>query len=310
MRGSLSPLLTEFIKYVNEAISIAKENGVELTPELARVNFEGLAEFVTNVPEISFTDDRAINYSNNQKISVKIYSPEPERPLPVVVYFHGGGHMCGSLKLYDPMCRKISLYGQCVVVNVNYCLAPEHPYPQGLNEAEYIVKHYREVLDGVAHTGELIIAGDSAGGAICTSLTMRQVINTELKFSKQILIYPSVDYTMSLDSIEENGKGYFLEKDRIEWYFDQYFLNQEDRKQASPLYGPINSDSPQTLIIIAGCDPLRDECIHYANKLQDMGVYVEKHIFEHMIHAFMNIEDLVPNECRLLYQLIGQFIVK
>ena len=139
---------------------------------------------------------------------------------------------------------------------------------------------------------------------------MRQVNDPELSFSKQILIYPSVDYTMTSDSMEENGQGYFLEKARIDWYFNNYFLNQEDRKQASPLYGPVNSDCPKTLIFISGCDPLRDEGISYAEKLEDAGVSVEMHKFDHMIHAFMNIEDLVPKECKKLYQLMGQFIVK
>ncbi len=309
MRGELSKRLNGFISTVNNAIAEAKASGLIATPELAREKLEALSELVTQMPDIAFTDSRTIT-TDNQNITVKVYSPDPDKALPVLIYFHGGGHMCGSAELYDPMCRKISLAGHCVVINVDYCLAPEYPYPQGLNEAEYAVKHYKEVLEGIAHTEELLIAGDSAGGAICTSLTMRQVTDPELNFSKQILIYPSVDYTMTSDSMEENGQGFFLEKTRVEWYFNNYFLNQEDRKQASPLYGPINSEGPETLIIIAGCDPLRDEGNRYATKLENAGVSVEIHTFEQMIHAFMNIEDLVPNECKRLYQTIGQFIVK
>lgn len=309
MRGELSKQLNGFINTVNDAIADAKANGVVATPELAREKLEALSALVSECPDIAFTDDRVIT-TDNRNIAVKVYSPNPNKALPVVVYFHGGGHLCGSAELYDPMCRKISLAGHCVVINVDYCLAPEYPYPQGLNEAEYAVKHYKEVLEGVAHTEELLIAGDSAGGAICTSLAMRRVTDPELNFSKQILIYPSVDYTMTSASMEENGQGYFLEKPRIEWYFNHYFSNQEDRKQVSPLYGPVNSDSPETLIIIAGCDPLRDEGISYAAKLDNAGVGVELHHFEQMIHAFMNIEDLVPEDCKRLYQLIGQFIVK
>jgi acetyl esterase/lipase len=309
MRGELSKQLEGFISTVNQAIADAKASGLVATPELARAKLEGLSALVNHCPDIAYIENRSIK-TDDRNIPVKVYSPTPNKALPVVVYFHGGGHMCGSAELYDPMCRKISLAGHCVVINVDYCLAPEHPFPQGLNEAEYVVKHYKEVLQGVAHNNELMIAGDSAGGAICTSLTMRQVADPELNFTKQILIYPSVDYTMNLPSIVENGQGYFLEKPRIKWYFDNYFLGHEDRKAASPLYGPVNSSSPKTLIFTAGCDPLRDEGNSYAAKLESAGVCVELHHFEQMIHAFMNVEDLVPDQCKKLFQLIGRFIVK
>jgi len=216
--------------------------------------------------------------------------------------------MCGDAELYDPMCRKIAITGHCVVINVDYRLAPEHPYPEGLNDADFAVKHYKEVLNDIKHSDQLIIAGDSGGGAICTSLTMRKVQDPDLVFSKQILIYPSVDYTMSSTSIDENGSGYFLEKARVKWYFDHYFLHGEDRKQASPLFGPVEQNSPDSLIILAGCDPLRDEGLLYGEKLKQAGASVSVHQFDDMIHAFMNIEALVPKGCAKLYQLVGDFI--
>ncbi len=307
MRGVLAKHLRNFIATVNEAIAEANASGIVATPELAREKLAGLGAFVSIFPELALVIDRKF-ITPTHEIPVKVYSPAPDKALPIVMLFHGGGHMCGDTELYDPMCRKIAIAGQCVVISVDYRLAPENPYPDGLNDADYAVKHYKEVLTDIKHKGSLIIAGDSAGGAICTSLTMRKVSDPELDFSKQILLYPSVDYTMSSASMEENGTGYFLEKPRIQWYFDHYFLHDEDRKEASPLFGPIDNNSPESLIILSGCDPLRDEGKQYAKKLKQAGLSVTVHEFENMIHAFMNIEDLVPNECSRLYKLIGNFI--
>ena len=122
------------------------------------------------------------------------------------------------------------------------------------------------------------------------------------------MIYPNVDYTGDSPSIQENGTGFLLEQSKIKWYFEHYFANNEDQVAVSPLFGPITADLPSTLIITAGCDPLRDEGEAYAQALNDAGVFVKHHPFEHMIHAFMNLEDLVPDECKHLYQLIGNFI--
>ncbi len=308
MRGVLAEHLKGFINGVNEAIAQAKVDGVIPTPELAREKLASLSAFVSHSPEIDFAQ-RTELAAGSHRIPVKIFSPAPKQKLPVIVFFHGGGHMCGDSELYDPMARKIAISSSSVVISVDYRLSPENPYPAGLNDAEYVIKHYKSLLTNVHFDqSKLFIAGDSAGGAICTSLTMRKESDPELNFTKQILIYPSVDYTMKQPSFEQNGVGFFLEASRVKWYFDNYFLNDEDREACSPLYGPCSSDSPDTLVVVAGCDPLRDEGLAYAEKLKEQGARVEVKIFENMIHAFMNIEDLVLNECAELFTTIGNFV--
>ena len=308
MRGELAEHLTGFIDGVNQAIAQAKADGVIPSPELAREKLAALPAFVSKVPEVSYIHDEKL-ISEDGEIPVRIYSPAPDKPLPVIIFFHGGGHMCGDIELYDPMARKLALASYAVVISVDYRLAPENPYPAGLNDAEFVVKHYQQVLTNVNYDkGCLAIAGDSAGGAICTSLTMRKERDASLHFDKHVLLYPSVDYTMSSASFDENGLGFFLEKPRVQWYFDNYFLNGEDRTACSPLFAPCSPSSPETLIIIAGCDPLRDEGLAYADKLKGQGVRVETKVFANMIHAFMNIEDLVPNECAELFETIGAFV--
>lgn len=307
MRGELAEHLNEFITGVNQAIAQAKEDGVVATPELARANLAKLAAFVTQVPKLAYAEEGYV-FADQMEIPVKVYSPAPEEELPVLIYFHGGGHMCGSTELYDPMCRKIAIAARCIVISVEYRLAPEFPYPAGINDCEDVVKGFHQVLKNVQYGNKVLIAGDSAGGAICTTLAIRAMTDKSLKIDKQILIYPSVDYTSSMPSVEENGTGFLLEKTRIQWYFDNYFDDYEDRAEMSPLFGPFDATMPESLVVIAGCDPLRDEGLEYAKKLRLAGVNVEVREFENMIHAFMNIEDLVSEECRELYSLIGSFV--
>jgi acetyl esterase len=307
MRGQLAPHLEEFIAGANQAIATAKEEGVVPNPELARANLQKLSAFVTQVPKIAYAESHYV-FADSMEIPVRVYSPAPSEALPVLIYFHGGGHMCGSTELYDPMCRKLAIAARCIVISVEYRLAPEFPYPAGVNDCEDVVKGFHQVLKSVEYGNDVYIGGDSAGGAICTTLARRQIADKELKFSKQILIYPSVDYTCSQPSVDENGTGYLLEKQRIQWYFDNYFDDYEDRQAMSPLFGEFNADMPETLVIVAGCDPLRDEGLLYADKLREAGASVTVHSFDHMIHAFMNLEDLVPNECRDLFKTIGKFI--
>ncbi len=307
MRGTPDPALLPFLEQINRAIADAKAQGIIPTPALAREKLAALSAFVTNIPQIAHTQDLTLE-TDEHAIALRLYDPAPDETLPLLIYFHGGGHMCGSVELYDPMCRKMALAARALVLSVEYRLAPEHPYPAGLNDAKQVLKHFASLLPKGRHTGEVIIGGDSAGGALCASLTMARAEDPTLTIHKQILLYPSLDYSLSRASVEENGTGFFLEKARIEWYFEHYFPADADPIAASPLHQPLDAQSPQTLLIIAGCDPLRDEALAYAEKLQLAGVKTQVSMFDDMIHAFMNIEDLVPEACAELYRQIGDFI--
>ncbi len=309
MRGQLAPELTEFIAQLNQAAEQAIADGIVPTPELARINLAKLSAFVTKSPYIAYAQQSELAIEGKY-IPVRIYSPTPEEKLPVLIYFHGGGHMCGDTQLYDPMCRKIALASNCVVISVDYRLAPECPYPAGLDDAETVLRYYKTLLGEVAFTEQVMIGGDSAGGAMCASLVMRKAQGADLQIDKQILIYPSVDYSYSFPSFIENGDGYLLTKQRVQWYFEHYFQQEENRKAVSPVYGPLNYESPQTLVITASCDPLRDEGIAYHKRISDLDIYTEHFDFEGMVHAFMNLEDLVPKQCEQLYSKIAQFIKK
>ncbi|PKG80086.1 alpha/beta hydrolase [Shewanella sp. Actino-trap-3] len=313
MRGIVSPKLIDFLALANSNIALAKQNNVQFTPTILRENLNKLGALMSDSPSVSYIADEALTLTD-RTIPVRVYSPAPELPLPVLVHFHGGGHMCGSVALYDPICRHLASIAQCVVISVEYRLAPEYPYPAGVEDCEYALIHYAQLLNDVNHQDSVTIIGDSAGGAICTSLSMKSLTDKRIHIDQQILIYPSVDYTLTSPSLDSNGCGFLLETSRIKWYFEQYFKQSDQRsdqiKQASPLLGTINANLPKTLIFTAGCDPLRDEGIAYAKALSAAGVDVEHYSFDGMIHAYMLLHDLVKQECMTTYQRIAEFMAK
>lgn len=304
---NVSPQLTTFLKQVNTYKERMQAKGIAPTPELARTALAQLAKMVSKIPDIAYTKDSVIATSN-LKIPVKIYSPSPQTPLPVLMFYHGGGHICGTADLYDPIARKLALMANVIVVSVDYRLAPEHPYPAGLDDCYQATLNVWEILGQVKHQKRLFIAGDSAGGAIAASIVMNNQTQKTLDIEKQVLIYPGLDYTLSSPSYQAFGSGYLLEADRIRFYFNNYFQNNEDRQSASPLFGAFSADMPATLVVTAGLDPLKDEGRAYYEKVQTQGVRTEHHEFENMIHAFIFLEDLAPKEVGALYRIVGDFL--
>jgi len=313
MRGIISPKLVPFLEQANTAIAEAKQKNTGFSVELVRAGLNNLSSFLVNRPAIDLIIDKSLTYDEHQ-IPVRIYHPSPLEELPVLLHFHGGGHMCGSIDLYDPISRQLAHETNSIVICVDYRLSPESPYPAGIDDCQQVLMHYKTLLQGMKYNNQVCIVGDSAGGAICATLVMNSLENESLKIDKQILIYPSVDYTMSEASIEENGQGFLLEQDKIKWYFQKYFqqesLNQTNIKNASPLFGNFSSKMPETLIITAGCDPLRDEGLAYADTLKAAGVNVSQQHFEGMTHAFMLLQCLVVDECAATYQGIADFLAK
>lgn len=213
--------------------------------------------------------------------------------------------MCGDLDTYDAISRRMAKYTNSVVITLDYRLAPEHPYPAAIEDCRFLLSHYKSLLGSLGFTDELILAGDSAGGALAATLSAS---NKGPQISKQILVYPSLDYTMAHPSLDTYQTGYLLEKAGIAWYFDNYLQNVEDRKQVSPLYMPAPESMPETLMMVANCDPLQDEAYAYAEKLRKAGVSVQLSVFEGMVHGFLLLNTLVDEECEQAYELMNQFI--
>lgn len=306
----LSPKLESWLKEYNKLLKDLEESGFKQTPTNAR---EGLAHLtrtlVTEKPVIKWIQDDLVE-GEEFNVPVRIYHPQPESHLPVLLYFHGGGHMSGSITVYDPICRKFALATNHVVVSADYRLAPECPYPAGVKDAITVVKNIWTTLDqrAINYIHQLSIAGDSAGGAICATVAHSTQNDVNVHINKQVLVYPSLDYTLQSKSVELNGKGYLLQKEKIEWFFDNYFQNRENRKECSPLYMELSRSIPETFVITAEFCPLRDEGFAYIQKLNDAGI-PNKHLhYADMTHAFINMEDLIKDHCAKLYRKIGFFL--
>lgn len=305
----LTASLAQWLKTFNLLMDDVIASGMPLTVVSVR---EGLAaitrELVTDIPDMALINDTVIA----DRVPVRIYHPQPEQALPVLLFFHGGGHMSGSVEVYDPICRKLACHSEHIVVSVEYRLAPEHPYPAAIDDGYLVLQSLLQTLvrSELNFIPQLSIAGDSAGGALCATLSRMAQFDEGIEIAKQVLIYPSLDYTLSFPSVNQNGVGYLLQQSRIEWYFSNYFQHNEDRRQASPVWGPYSMALPETLMITAEFCPLKDEGKAYADALRKHEVNVEHIHFEQMIHAFLNMENLAKKECEQAYKAIAAFLKK
>jgi acetyl esterase/lipase len=268
--------------------------------------------FVTQAPDVPLTRDTLVRGPDKMgyPVPVRIYHPDPDHDLPAMIFAHGGGHMAGSVSLYNLIARKLAAAGGRILISVDYRLSPECPYPSALTDIKNVIRHLFPTLErlGIAHTQQLAVAGDSGGAAI-TASAVHQIAEEEgVRIDQQLLVYPSLDYTMSSESMETLGKGYLLERERVGWLFDQYFQHDEDRRQASPLFMPLPANYPKTLVVTAGFCPLRDVGFAYVDRLTGAGIDVENLHFPNMIHAFLNLEDLVKDECGEFYRAAGEFL--
>jgi acetyl esterase len=230
------------------------------------------------------------------QIPVRVYRPSLARDLPVLVYFHGGGFVICNLDTHDRECRSLANASGCVVVSVDYRLAPEHKFPAAAEDAysatRYVAEHASEF--GI-DPGRIAVGGDSAGGNLATvvSLMSRDRRGPSIKF--QLMIYPLTDVDDDSPSMREYGENHFLTRDLMEWFTVQYVATAADRRSpyVSPLHASDVRGLPPAMIITAECDPLRDQGEAYASKLQRAGVPVVLKQYEGMIHPFVSLAGIV-----------------
>jgi acetyl esterase/lipase len=300
------------------------DNATILKQKLAAVNFkpnqtnvrEALAmmtaKYMTDIDYSIFAiDDTVLN--GFYPVSVRTYVPNLTKALPVAVFIHGGGHMAGGISVYDGIVRKLAKTTEHIIVSVDYRLAPEFAYPTGIEDAKAVIRNVFAILEErkIQYLNkELTIIGDSAGGGICASIVMDKEFVATHAIKHQVLIYPSLDYTCSLPSTDAFGEGYLLEKSKMQYYFRSYFQNGEDVRQVSPLHGEFYANMPKTMVIVAEFDPLIDEGILYQKYAAQVGVDSELLKVSGVVHAYLMLENLCPDECNNTYQEIGKFLLK
>ncbi len=275
-----------------------------LTPEEARVQMDEMVQARGNVAEeVGAVEDKIITGPGGG-IPIRIYRPlETEATrrrhglLPVFVYFHGGGHVIGSIETHDTVARSLSNGGQCAVVSVNYRKAPEHKFPAAPEDAYtatlWVHEHGAEIgLD----PHQIVVGGDSAGANLAAVVALMARDATTPPILLQILIYPVVDYLGIGDSYEKYGEGYGLLTDAAVQYFQRHYINDEadlDDWRVSPIKAPSHLGLPPALIVAAECDVLYDDGVAYTETLRAAGVAVTYRLYEGMIHAFFNMPDSI-----------------
>ncbi|MCP5150358.1 MAG: alpha/beta hydrolase [Ectothiorhodospiraceae bacterium] len=292
------PLDPEIRQFLDRMASAGVKPVQSLDPVAAREQMEALVR-ARPIPPTPVGEVRDVTVPGAAgAIPVRVYRPEGARgQLPLLVYYHGGGHVIGSLDTHDAVARALCAGADCVVASVDYRMGPEARFPAAVDDAFAALRAV--VADAASHgadPGRVAVGGDSAGGnlAIVAALLARDEGGPAL--CHQLLIYPLADYACEGDSYQRYAKGYgTLEAETMHWFRDHY-LNAASEAQdwrASPLRAESLANLPPALVITAEYDVLHDEGVALASRLDADGVAVEHAEFEGMIHGFFALAPMI-----------------
>lgn len=231
------------------------------------------------------------------EIPVRIYTPVGDGPFGLLCFFHGGGFVTGDIKTHDGVCRELAAGAECVVVAVDYRLAPEHRYPAAADDCEAATRWvYENAAELNADPARIAVGGESAGGTLSAVVAQRLRASGGPALSAQLLVYPAARLSGDpTPSMLANAEGYFLELADMAWFLGNYFADpaHADLVDASPGFAADLSGLPPTLVITAEFDPLCDDGEFYAEALRSAGVEVELTRYDGAIHGFWNFFGLL-----------------
>jgi len=222
------------------------------------------------------------------RIPVRAYRPDADGPYPTVVFYHGGGFVLGGLESHDLFCRHLARESGCVVVSVDYRLAPEHPFPAAVEDADAALRWAAENTETLRGTGDLAVVGDSAGGALAAVAALMAAERDDgPDLDYQYLLYPGVGVEDDQASVREHA-GIVLSEDDLRWFRECYYESpiHERNPYADPTNAADRSGVAPATVLTAGFDPLRDGGRRYADQLEADGVptrYVE---YDDVMHGF------------------------
>ena len=224
-------------------------------------------------------------------LPARVYHPDPGRGLPLLVYLHGGGWVLGSLRAADRPCRRLAQQSGCVVVSLDYRLAPETKFPGPLQDCVAAVSWLRAHADDVgADPGRLDLVGDSAGGNLVAATTLCLRDLGDVQVDSQVLLYPCLlpERGSPFASYADNAGGPLMTRREMAWFWDHYLRTDADARDplAAPLLAADLAGLPPATIVVAELDVLRDEGLAYAGRLRDAGVPVETIVYDGAAHGF------------------------
>lgn len=239
--------------------------------------------------------------SVREGVTLRVYRPdrrEESGPLPVVVFVHGGAWVSGTLDSYDNTCTSVAELAECLVVSVEYRLAPEHPFPVPVEDA---LDGLRWTVEHVAELGgdprRIAVMGDSAGGNLTTVIAMVAASEGWFHAALQVLLYPVLDAEMRSPSVAEHADAPLFNRADLEWMYEQYGGPADDWR-ASPLAATDLAVAPPTLIVVAGVDPVRDDGIRFGARLAEAGITVDVEVFPTMMHGFFALAPALSEASR------------
>jgi acetyl esterase len=220
-------------------------------------------------------------------VAVRIYRPAaPDGVVPLLLFIHGGAFVSGTLDDYDNICESMADLAGCVVISLDYRLAPEHPFPAAVEDAQRALRWVLEqapALGGDAR--RLAVMGDSAGGNLATVAATIAGVEGWCHPVLQVLLYPVLDAALASPSVEQHAAAPLFSRADMEWMYGHYGVPADDWR-ASPLAAQDLTGAPPTLVITADVDPARDDGLRYAERLRAAGVDVDAMNYEGMMHGF------------------------
>ncbi|MBW8470483.1 MAG: alpha/beta hydrolase [Thiobacillus sp.] len=298
-------LLTTAMRGVLDRIARAGHPPMHaLSPAQAKQAYEAGAG-VLDIPshKLVRVDDLKIPVRDGFELPARLFAPASEQPLPVLLYFHGGGFTVGSVATHEPLCRHLAQLAHCAVVSVDYRLAPEWQFPTAVHDAwdslAWLLENAATLrLDG----SRIAVGGDSAGGTLA-AVTALGARDAGWPLALQLLFYPGTAGHQNTPSHRTFAKGFLLEEAHITYFFNHYLRSPQDRDdwRFAPLDGVDASGQVRDLdgvapvwIGLAECDPLTDEGVQYADRLRMAGVPVDLEIYAGVVHGFIQFGRAIP----------------
>lgn len=308
------PVYANFLNFLAQAPQPFHTLSVAEARAVVEHGFKRATENLTPVRAIIAAE--AINEKDQAVIPLTIYIPDnldnteqdTKKLLPVITFFHGGGWVLGSVEGAQELCRRLAQYTFSIVVSVDYRLAPENPFPVPLEDCYYATKwvaHNIHQYGGDSH--KLVVAGESAGGNLATTVTLK-ARDENLSFIKaQLLIYPALDSHIDDKIYSTFLDQHFITADCMRWYWNHYAQQTSlNTGYLSPVYAESLTHLPPALIVTAEHDPLKVEAEHYAYLLEKAGVSVWYKEYARMIHLFLNLPFDVQEAVDATKEIAGQ----
>lgn len=303
--GVLNDQSMEILKQILES------NGAplaSLTPAQARESF--FVKSWLGIPLESIDVKKTVIENSGIEVPLRIYTPAGNQPFPVLIFFHGGGFVAGTLDEFEPFCTFLASGASCIVVSVGYRLAPEHKHPAVVEDAlasiEWIMKN-ADKIGGNKY--KIALAGDSAGANLALVSSLAASGKYFPAFVYQVLICPWLNLnSMDTDSYKYFGDGLWLSLDNIKWYRNHYLKNDEQAKSylASPMLAVNLKDLPPAFILTAEFDVLRDEGKILADRLKNEGIPVKYTCYKGMLHDFVTLPGLFDRANDAIDEICGE----